>query len=135
VPTARADEAIEGVVENRRVGRRHEGLLRVHPEPDDRLLPCRRIVRIATGVFPEDGARFLRGHARKSAFDLHEAVLDEPFDLRITDRARALLMLVDDRAVQPASRSASRATGRRGSVVPTAAAPCATFGMAMAIRT
>jgi hypothetical protein len=56
LPPARADEQVEGIVQKRGVRGFNERLLRVHTEPNNGLRPRRRIVRITSGIPPENRA-------------------------------------------------------------------------------
>ena len=67
-----------------------ERLLPVLAQTDDRFGPCCRIIRIAPGVAPENGAACVRKLARKCILDFDESVADELFDLRIAERARGI---------------------------------------------
>src|SRR5690606_39079969 len=88
-PAPASDQPVEGFVEDWRVGGLDERLLSVHAKPDDRFRPCRRVIRIASGVAPENRAAFLRHLARKGPVDPHEPVSDELLNLRVAYPARA----------------------------------------------
>src|SRR5918996_2613751 len=82
-PATRPDKLVERLVEVPRIGGPREGFSAIVAEPDHGLGPCRRVVRIAAGIPPQDGAARVRITAREGLLDLDEPVPNELADLCI----------------------------------------------------
>jgi len=63
------------------------------PDLPDRLCPCRRVVRIATGVTPQQFTSFISEFPRKGVIESNKPVLYESLDLRVIQGAH--LFMVD----------------------------------------
>nr|WP_275937641.1 hypothetical protein [Nannocystis exedens] len=112
-PALAPDQLVEGVVEHRGVGRGDERRLAELIEPDHRPRPGRRVVRIAAGGAPEDRAGLIGHLAREGVIDADEAVADEILDVRVAERAGAIVVGSHEKILRSRRPAAPRACGGR----------------------
>src|ERR1700704_4870450 len=91
-PTSLSDEAVESRVQRLRVYRRPERFLLVVTESNDRFSPRCRVVGIASGVAPQDGAAHIGKLPRKGPVYSDKSILNELLYPCVAQRMRFVIV-------------------------------------------
>ena len=92
-PSSLTNETVESRMQDWRVCRRPERRLLVVTEPDERFSPRCRVVRIASGVPPQDGTARVGKLPRKGPINSDKPVFNEVLYLCVAKRTRRFMIV------------------------------------------